>query len=147
MVRVLAVAGEPVGDGEDAAEVVGGVAPLGGEPGVVVVEPADDGADIEGGLDGVELVRGAGDAGAVGDDGAGDDGAEELGAGGVLEGFEAAAEGVDEAVAGGVVGEVAGDRVVEDVVGDVDEDLVGLRAFCWRCGWTLCCGPLPLCLY
>ncbi len=129
----LAVAGEPVGGGEDAAEVVGGVAPLGGEPGVVEVEPADEGADVEGCLDGVELVGGAGDAGAVGDDGAGNDRSEELGAGGVFEGFEAAAEGVDEAVAGGVEGEGAGEVVVEDVVGDVDEDLVGL----WALGWDV----------
>ena len=49
-------AGEPVGDGEDAAEIVGGVAPLGGEPGVVEVEPADHGADVERGLHGIELV-------------------------------------------------------------------------------------------
>ena len=101
----MAVAGEPVGDGEDAAEVVGGVAPLGGEPGVVEVEPADDGADVEGGLHGVEdrswcqgtrapLVHGE----------AGDDGAEELGAGGEVEGLQAAAEGVEETVAGGLVG-------------------------------------------
>ena len=82
------------------------MAPLGGEPGVVVVEPADEGADVEGCLDGVELVGGAGDAGAVGDDGeAGNDRSEEPGAGGVFEGFEAAAKGVDEAVAGGVEGE------------------------------------------
>lgn len=47
------VAGEPVGGGEDAAEVVGGVTPLGREPGVVEVEPADHGADVEGSLDGV----------------------------------------------------------------------------------------------
>ena len=118
-------AGEPVGDGEDGAEIVGGVAPLGGEPGVVEVEPADDGADVEGGLHGVELVAGAGDARAVGDDGAGDDGAEELGAGGIFEGFKAAAERVDEAVLRGGVGEVAFDLVVERVVGDVGEDFVG----------------------
>ena len=121
-------AGEPVGDGEDGAEVVGGVAPLGGEPGVVEVEPADHGADVEGGLDGVELVVGAGDAGAVGDGGAGDDGAEELGAGGEVEGLEAAAEGVDEAVRVRWRRRVAGDVVVEGVVDDVDEEVVEGRA-------------------
>ena len=140
------VAGEPVGGGEDAAEVVGGVAPLGGEPGVVVVEPAYEGADREGGLDGVELEVGAGDAGAFGDDGAGDDGSEEPGAGGVFEGFEAAAEGVEEAVAGGLVGEGAGDLVVEDIVGDVCKDLVGLWAFCWGVAGHGSWGtPPPLC--
>jgi hypothetical protein len=101
---MVAVASEVVGDGEDGAEVVGGVAPLGGEPGVVVVEPADDGADVEGGLDGVEFVGGAGNACAVRHREAGDEGAEKLGAGGEVEGLEAAAEGVEEAVAGGLVG-------------------------------------------
>ena len=89
----VAVAGEPVGDGEDGAEVVGGVAPLGGEPGVVEVEPADDGADVEGGLDGVELVAGAGDAGAVVHGEAGDERAEELGAGGEVEGLRGRSRG------------------------------------------------------
>jgi hypothetical protein len=56
------------------------VAPLGREPAVVVVEPADHGADVEGAVDGVEDVGRAGDARAVGDDGARDDGPEELGA-------------------------------------------------------------------
>ena len=68
-------------------------------------------ADVEGGLHRVELVAGAGDARAVGDDGAGDDGAEELGTGRIFESFEAAAERVDEAVLGGGVGEVAFDFV------------------------------------
>ncbi len=89
---------EPVGCGEDAAEIVGGMAPLGGEPGVVEVEPADHGADVEGGLHGIELKAGAGNARAVGNDRAGHDGAEQLGAGGVFERFKAAAERVDEAV-------------------------------------------------
>src|ERR1700679_1991322 len=100
----MAVAGEVVGDGEDGAEVVGGVAPLGGEPGVVVVEPADDGADVEGGLYGVELVGGAGNARALVHGEAGDEWAEELGAGGEVEGLQAAAKRVEEAVARGLVG-------------------------------------------
>lgn len=72
---------DPVGYGQDTAEVVGGVAPFGGQPAVVVVEPADHGADVEGAVYGVELVGGSGDAGAIGDDRAGHDGAEEFGAG------------------------------------------------------------------
>ncbi len=35
-------AADPVGDREDGANVVRGVAPLGGEPGVVEVEPSDE---------------------------------------------------------------------------------------------------------
>ena len=102
--RCPGIPSQPVGDGEDGAEVVGGVAPLGGEPGVVVVEPADHGADVEGGLHGVEAIAGAGDARAVVHGEAGDERAEELGAGGEVEGLEAAAEGVEEAVARGLVG-------------------------------------------
>jgi len=78
------------------------VAPFGGEPAVVEVEPADHGADVEGAGDGVQDVGGSRDSDAVGDGGAGDDGAEEFGAGGEFEGFEAAAEGVEEDEAGGV---------------------------------------------
>ncbi len=122
------VARQPVGGGEDAAQVVRRVAPFGGEPGVVEVEPADHGADVEGGLHRVHLVGRAGHLRAVGHDGAGDDGPQHLGAGGVLEGLEAAAEGVHEAVAGGLVGLRALHLVLDDVVGDVDEDLVGLGA-------------------
>ena len=59
---------EPVGVGQNAAEIVGRMAPLGGEPGVVEVEPANHGADIEGGLHGIELKVGAGNARAVGND-------------------------------------------------------------------------------
>ena len=47
--------GEPIGNGENAAEIVGGVAPLGGQPGVVEVEPANHGADVEGGLNRIKL--------------------------------------------------------------------------------------------
>src|SRR5690606_7371312 len=46
--------GQVVSHGEDAAEVVGRVAPLGSEPGVIVIEPADDAADVPGGLHRVE---------------------------------------------------------------------------------------------
>ncbi len=53
---------------------------------------------------GSRSIAGAGDARAVVHGEAGDERAEELGAGGEVEGLEAAAEGVEEAVAGGLVG-------------------------------------------
>ncbi|CAB3773046.1 hypothetical protein LMG29739_06363 [Paraburkholderia solisilvae] len=53
--RCDGVARQPVGGGENAAEVIGRMAPFGGEPGVVEVEPADHRADIERGLDRIEL--------------------------------------------------------------------------------------------
>jgi len=80
------------------------MAPLGCQPGVVEVEPANHGADIECGLYRVELVVGAGDARAVRDYGSGDDGAEQLGACREFERFEAAAERVDQAILRGRVG-------------------------------------------
>ena len=120
---------EPVGDGEDGAEIVGGMAPFGGEPGVVEVEPANDRADVEGGLHGIEHEIGAGNARAVGNHGAGHDGAEEFGAGRIFESFKAAAERIDEAMLRSGVGEIALDLVVQRVVGDVGEDLVGRGAF------------------
>ena len=74
------------------------MAPFGGEPGVVEVEPANHGADVEGGLHGIELIACAGHARAVGNDRAGHNGAEKLGAGGIFERFEAAAQRVDQAM-------------------------------------------------
>jgi hypothetical protein len=54
---------------------------------------------------------------------------------GILERLEAAAQRVDEAVARRVVGERARDLLLADVIGDVDEDLVGLGAdVADRCG-------------
>ena len=54
-----------VGDGEDAAQVIRRVAPLGSEPRVVEVEPADHAADIERAVDRVEMPAGSGDPAAV----------------------------------------------------------------------------------
>lgn len=61
--------GQPVGNGQDTSQVVGGVTPLSGQPTVVVVEPSDGGSDVESSTDGVELVGGSGDLGSVGNDG------------------------------------------------------------------------------
>jgi hypothetical protein len=87
---------DPVGDGEDSTEVVGGMTPLSGQPAVVEVEPADHGTDVEGGIDGIQLEGSARDLGTVGNDGAGDNGAEQLGA--LLEpkSLKTAAKGVEE---------------------------------------------------
>jgi len=98
----LVGAGDPVGHGEDGAQVVAGMTPLGGEPAVVVVEPADHGTDVEGTVDGVELEGGTGDLGAVGHDSAGHNGAQQLGALLEAQGLKTTAEGVKEDIAGGV---------------------------------------------
>ena len=76
---------QPVGYREDCAEVVGGMSPLGGQPGVVEVEPANHCANIEGGLNGIELELCAWDLRSVGYHGAGHDRTQKLGAGWVFE--------------------------------------------------------------
>src|SRR4051812_35475285 len=79
------IPGNPIRYRQDAAEVVRRMAPLGGEPGVVEVEPADHRADAEGRLYRIELKLRPGHLGAVRHHRAWHDGAEELGACGVLE--------------------------------------------------------------
>ena len=43
-----------IGHGENAPEIIRRMAPFGGQPGVVKIEPAHQGADIEGCFDGIE---------------------------------------------------------------------------------------------
>ena len=64
---------QPVGGREDAAQVVRRVAPFGGEPRVVEVEPADHRADVERRLHRIELERRARHLRAVRHDRARDD--------------------------------------------------------------------------
>ena len=75
------------------------MAPLGREPGVVEVEPADHRADVERRRDGLELVARARHARAARKLRAGHDGTEQLRARGEAERENAAAERVHEAVA------------------------------------------------
>src|SRR5882672_7671481 len=58
---------EIVGHGENSTQVVRRVPPLRRQPGIVEIEPANHGADVEGGVDGIELVSSAGNARAVGE--------------------------------------------------------------------------------
>src|SRR6478672_6654711 len=58
--ELLAVPRQPVSGPEYPAEVVRRMAPFGGEPGVVEVEPTDHGAEVERRLHRIELVMGAG---------------------------------------------------------------------------------------
>ena len=117
-------AGEPVGDGEDAAQIVRRVAPLGGQPGVVEIQPANHGADVEGGLNRVQLKRRARNFGAVGHDGSRHHRPQQLGAGRILKRLKAAAQRVDQAVARGGVSQFALDGVTANVIGNIDQNLV-----------------------
>ncbi|CAG9196978.1 hypothetical protein BCAR13_120040 [Paraburkholderia caribensis] len=112
---------EPVGRRENAAEVIGRMAPFGREPGVVEVEPADHGADVERGLHRVQLERRARHPGAVRDDRAGHDRSHQLGAGRVGQGFESAAERVDQAIARRLQRKIALELVIQHIVDDIDQ--------------------------
>ena len=117
----------PVGDCEDGAEIVGRVAPLGREPGVVEIEPADQRADVERGLHRIEFMRRAGYACTVRHQRARHERAEQARAGGILQRFKAAAQRVEQALLRGVESKFAVDAVVAHVVDDVDQHRIRIR--------------------
>ena len=49
------IARQPVGGGQNATQVIRGMTPFGGKPGIVKIQPANHRADIEGGLNRVQL--------------------------------------------------------------------------------------------
>jgi hypothetical protein len=116
--------GQPVRRGENAAQVVGRVTPFGGQPGVVVVQPADDAPMSQAAWTGSSwnCVPGTG---RHGERRCRDDRSQQLGALRKAQGQQATAERVHQAVAGGVVGFVRTDFVVGDVVDDVVRTLSG----------------------
>ena len=122
------LARQVVGHGQDAAEVVGGVTPFRGQPGVIEVEPANHAADVECGHHRVKLEGGAGHLGAVGHRRAGHYRSHQLGAGGVGQGLETAAQRVHQAQPGGVVSRGAGDFGFGGVIGDVGDHGIGFGA-------------------
>ena len=118
---------EVIGDGEDRAEVVGGMPPLRREPRIVVVEPADQRSGLEGRLHRVELVRRRRDTGAVRHDGAGHDRAQQGSAGLVRRGECGAAERVREHEPRGAERRFREVARLERVACELDEQRVGLR--------------------
>ncbi|MOA32274.1 hypothetical protein D3C78_1534790 [compost metagenome] len=104
------------------------MAPLGGQPGVVVVQPAHDGADVPGGLDRIETEAGARYARPVRHHSAFDERAEMLGAFGKAQGQQAAAQGVHQTIASRVQSLLGLDLEIQYVVGNVLQDLVVVRA-------------------
>ena len=124
----LTLAGEVIGHSEDGTQVIGRMTPLSSKEAIIVVEPTDGSSDVEGSTDGVELIVGSRDAGAVRDHGTLHDGSQEFSALGEPQGFEPTADRVDEAEPGGLEGKLRVDLVVVNIVGNVLEDLVGLWA-------------------
>ena len=122
------LAAEVIGHRQDRAQVVGRMAPLRCQPGVVEIQPADLRADRECRLHRVQLVAGTGHACAAGQAGAGHQRAEVLHAFGKLHRQHRRAQRIEQDVAGGVVGLGRVDAVVDHVVGDVDHRLIGIGA-------------------
>src|SRR6266436_4930665 len=104
------------------------MAPLGGEPGVVEIEPADKGADIESGRDWIEFKFCAGHATAIGNYRPGHNGSKKLSAGGIMERQQSAAQAVHQTVAGGIESFATVDSFCFDVLGDFLKE--GIK------GWT-----------
>ncbi len=112
---------------EDAAEIVRRMAPLGGEPGVVEIQPADHRADVEGRLHRFELEGGAGNSRSARHDRPRHYRTQELAAGRVLQRLKGAGEGVHQAVARGVVRRLAVHGEIAGVGGDGAEHGVRFR--------------------
>ncbi len=118
--RFLPRASQVVGQSENAAEIIRGMSPLGGEPSVVEIEPADHRADVEGGMHRFQLPIGAGNPRAVRQDRAGNDRPQVLRAFGIAQREQSAAERVQKIVTGGIDGLAAAGNIVGRVVGDLD---------------------------
>ncbi len=127
LARSHGIARQPISSGQNAAQIVGRMTPFGSQPGVIEVQPANHRADIEGSLNRIQLELRAGHFRAIRYHSAGHHGAKQLGASGIFQRFQAAAQGVDQAVAGSFIGHGRLDFVVHHVVNDVNQNLVGGR--------------------
>ncbi len=117
-----------VGHGQDGPEVVRGVPPFGGQPGIVKIEPADHGPDVEGPLHRIEDELGPRNPHPVRHHRPRDHRPEELAALGMPQSQHSATQGVHQSVLGGLQGFFARDLVAGDVIGDICELPVGLGA-------------------
>ncbi|MNZ85598.1 hypothetical protein D3C78_1043940 [compost metagenome] len=108
-----------IGHGKDATEVIRGVPPFGGQPGVVVVEPTDGTTDVPGSLDRVQAVAGARHSCAMWHHRALHQRPQVLGALREAQCQQAATQRVHQAVARRVQRLCGPDLIAEDIVSDV----------------------------
>ena len=113
-----AAAGDEIRHGEDAAQVVRGMPPLRCQPGVVVIQPADDAADIPGRLLRIQLELGARHTRAVLDLHPRKPRPQMPRALRIPQREQAAAERIEQAVTGRVEGEVRVDAGIADIIRD-----------------------------
>lgn len=93
----LSGTGNPVGNSENCSQVVGRMTPLSGQPAVIVIQPADDGTNVESTTDRVELVWGTWDLGSVWHNSSLNNWAQDLCALLKVQSLQTTAEGVDQA--------------------------------------------------
>jgi hypothetical protein len=132
--------------GKDRAEVVRRMPPLGGEPGVIEIQPADERADIERCRYGIEDVFGSRHPDAVWHDGSGHERSEQFSAGGIFQREQAAAQCIKQAIARGIEHFFAGRIVIADVIGDLAEQGIERRTIGgidWRRHGELSGGHVP----
>jgi hypothetical protein len=122
------VARAPIGGSKNGTDVVGRVPPFRRQPAVVEIEPADHGADIEGGLHGIELELRARHPGAIRYDRSRHDGSQELPAGGIAQRRKRAAKRINETMACRLIGERARDLISEHIIGDIGKNTIRLRS-------------------
>ena len=118
-----------IGHGKDRTKVVRRMTPFGCQPGVVEVEVADQHAQVERGLGGLQFMAGARHTGPALHLRAGHHRPQQARAARELHRQHGAGEAVHQAVAGGGIGLVAVDLVVADVIRDILHDLVVIRPF------------------
>ena len=96
------------------------------QPGIVEIEPADHGTDIESRLNRIQLKLGTRYFGAVRDNGSRHNRAEHFFARRIFQGFQTATQGIQEAVICGVISAITADVHIQNIISDVLNDLVVL---------------------
>ena len=115
---------------EHATEVVRRMSPLGSKPGVVVIEPTNHRPNIERRAHRLELERGAGHSHTARHSRTRHNRSEQLGARWIVERQHAATQRIHQAMACGLHRLLAaGHIVIKHVVRNIDQHLVGVRAF------------------
>src|SRR5208337_3266577 len=102
------------------------MSPFRSEPGIVVIEPPNHGADVKCRLYRIQLELCARDLCTVRHDGAGYNRPQKFGACRIAEGLNATADGVYKAMPGCVKGLVGGNSIIVNIDGNVHKDLVRL---------------------
>ena len=118
---------EIVGNRKNAAQVVGGMAPFGGQPGVVEVQPAHHGADVERRLHRVQPVVRARHPRPVRHFRPRHHRPQQPGAGRELQRQHAAGQCIQKAVERGAARFLTGGRPAQYVIGDILQQRIGRR--------------------